>query len=72
MRNKTDRFEYIKNSKLLYREEKSNKIKIKRGIVLRAIFACQVANTILKPKLRAPSFTFIRKISDFKMQICKI
>lgn len=46
MRNKTDRFEYIKNSKLLYREEKSNKIKIKRGIVLRAVFACQVATSI--------------------------
>lgn len=48
MQEKIDRFEYIKNLKLLY-NEKTARLNTK-DIILKAIFAFHVTKTALKPK----------------------
>lgn len=69
MQEKIDRFEYIKNLKLLY-NEKTARLNTK-DIILKAIFAFHVTKTALKPKPCYPYSNLQRKTSDLKYKYLK-
>lgn len=65
MKEKTDRFEYIKH--LNFCPIKTHTARIKKDIILRAIFAFHLTKRAFKLRPYMSSSKFIRKTSDSKI-----